>query len=72
MLVWAGKEGCSLKLEFHLCAFQFLFKSSAEYIHRLGERENEREVGRVRQAEGQQGSEISTIIWTDRMCASVR
>lgn len=57
------KGGGEDQLEFHLCAFQFLFKSSAEYIHSHTEREEKRERG---------GGELSTIIRTDRMCASVR
>lgn len=58
------KGGGENQLEFHLCAFQFLFKSSAEYIHSHTER------GGERRERG--GGEFSTIIRTDRMCASVR
>lgn len=37
------KGGGENQLEFHLCAFQFLFKSSAEYIHSHTERGGVRE-----------------------------
>lgn len=53
------KGGGEDQLEFHLCAFQFLFKSSAEYIHshteRGGEGEGREEVEISRQSFGLTG-----------------